>query len=81
MPMSVKKWLRQYAIAFPVLTGFFTLSQYVKGYTLKDSLSFALFWTLISLGIFAVTRAWNFHRNQYCALCNDLPENNNENQP
>ena len=51
--MPVKKWLRQYAIVFPVLTGFFTLSQYVKGYTLKDSLSFALFWTLISLGIFA----------------------------
>jgi hypothetical protein len=79
--MPVKKWLRQYAIAFPVLTGIFTLSQYVKGYTLQDSLSFALFWAVITLGIFAVTRMWNFHRNQYYALCNDLPENNNENQP
>tara|TARA_B100000700_G_scaffold119173_1_gene133974 strand:+ start:1551 stop:1727 length:177 start_codon:yes stop_codon:yes gene_type:complete len=57
MPMSVKKWLRQYAVALPVLTG------------------------IISLGIFAITRAWNFHRNQYCALCNDLPEQKNDNQP
>ena len=57
MPMSVKKWLRQYAVALSVLTG------------------------IISLGIFAITRAWNFHRNQYCALCNDLPEQKNDNQP
>ncbi|OFI35748.1 hypothetical protein BFC17_10705 [Alteromonas lipolytica] len=71
--MPIKKWLRQYAVALPVLTGIFTLSQYSKGYTLTDAVEFALYWALVTLAIFAVSRAWNFHRHQYCGLCKDLP--------
>ncbi|MDC8831332.1 hypothetical protein [Alteromonas gilva] len=73
--MPVKKWLRQYAIALPVLCGIFTLSQYLKGHALEDALAFAVFWACVSLVIFALTRAYNFHQNRYCALCNDLPGN------
>jgi hypothetical protein len=35
---------------------------------------FAITWACITLAIFAVTRAYNFKRNVYCQLCNDLPE-------
>lgn len=74
MQMPIKKWLRQYAFALPALVVLFTFTQYIQGHNLDDSVSFALFWAVVSLGIFAATRAWNFHRNQYCALCNDFPE-------
>ncbi len=73
--MPIKKWLRQYAIALPVLCVIFTLSQYIKGHAIDDSIEFAIFWAFVSLGIFALTRAYNFHQNRYCALCNDLPVN------
>ena len=81
MQMPIRKWLRQYAVALPVLIGIFTLSQYAKGYALDDALEFAVFWALVSLAIFAVTRAWNFHRHQYCALCNDLPVEKQDDKP
>ncbi|WP_296047778.1 hypothetical protein [uncultured Alteromonas sp.] len=37
MLMPLEKWLRQYAIAFPVLTGIFTLSQYVNDLPEKNN--------------------------------------------
>lgn len=72
--MPIKKWLKQYAVAMPLLFALFTCTQYVKGHSLKDSMAFAVTWACITLLIFAVTRAYNFKRNVYCQLCNDLPE-------
>ena len=79
--MPIKKWLRQYAVALPALIALFTFTQSIQGHNLKDSLSFAVFWAVLSLAIFATTRAYNFYRNQYCALCNDLPEERDESKP
>lgn len=79
--MPFKKWLKQYLIAFPVLVGIFTLSQYFKGYNLSDAVEFALFWAVITLGIFAISRAYRFYRNDYCALCNDLPAERSNDKP
>ncbi|NVK55338.1 MAG: hypothetical protein HWE26_06970 [Alteromonadaceae bacterium] len=71
--MPIKKWLGQYAIALPVLCVIFTLTQYLKGHAIDDAIEFAVFWAIVTLMIFALTRAYNFHRNRYCALCNDIP--------
>ena len=63
-------------IIFALLAGI----QYLKGQTLGYSVEFGVIWTVISLSIFAARRAYNFRKNIACQVCNDIP-NQNENQP
>lgn len=70
--MPKKKWLIQYCIAFPLICAFLSLVQYAKGKPLEYAIEFGLLWAAISLLVFAVRRAYNFHKSIDCALCNDL---------
>ena len=52
--------------------------QYLKGQSLEYSLEFGVTWAVISIGIFALRRIYNYRKNINCALCNDLPNSNRE---
>ena len=71
--MPIKKWLFQYLIALPVIALLLSIIQYLKGRTIEYSVEFGILWAVISIGIFAVTRAYNYRKNIQCDLCNDLP--------
>ena len=77
--MPIKKWTIQYLIALPALCALFAGVQYLKGHTVGDALEFGLLWSVISVTIFALRRAYNFRQNIACQMCNDLPTNKNEN--
>lgn len=72
--MPIKKWLLQYLIAWPSLVLILGGVQYLKGRDLGYSTQFGLLWATLSLTVFAITRAYNFRKNVYCAVCNDLPQ-------
>lgn len=67
------RWLRQALVMLIVISPVFALIQFLKGHSLEYSLEFGAFWGVISTVIFSLTRAYNYKRNIYCALCNDLP--------
>lgn len=71
--MPIKKWMKQYLIAWPILVTILGSVQYLKGHGSGYALNFGLSWATLSLFVFALTRAYNFHKNVYCAACGDLP--------
>jgi hypothetical protein len=76
--MPIRKWILQYTLLLPIVLSLLAGVQYLKGRELEYCLEFALIWSLISVGIFAANRAYNFRRNIDCAICNDLPEANDD---
>ena len=72
--MPIRKWILQYTLALPIVFSLLAAVQYLKGRDLEYCLEFALIWSLISVGIFAANRAYNFRKNIDCAICNDLPK-------
>lgn len=74
--MPIKKWTVQYAIALPIIFSLLTGIQYLKGRSLEYSIEFGIFWALVSVAIFAIRRFYNYRKNISCAVCNDLPDNN-----
>jgi hypothetical protein len=72
--MPIRKWILQYTLALPIVFGLLAGVQYLKGKDLEYCLEFGLIWSLISVGIFAANRAYNFRKNIDCAICNDLPK-------
>ena len=71
--MPVKKWILQYCIALPVVFLLLAGIQYLKGRALWYSIEFGMIWSFISVGIFAIRRAYNFKKHIDCQLCGDLP--------
>ena len=76
--MPIKKWIFQYSIALPVIFVLLASVQYLKGRSLEYSIKFGVLWALISVAIFAIRRFYNYRKNINCAVCNDLPSNNQE---
>lgn len=76
--MPIKKWIKQYCIAWPLLVVFLGAVQYLKGRSIDYSIEFGLIWASVSLAIFAFVRIKNYRRGTDCALCNDLPSQNNK---
>ena len=74
--MPIKKWIVQYAIAFPIIFVLLAGVQYLKGQSVYYSIEFGLIWAFVSLLIFAIRRFYNYRKQIHCALCNDLPNNN-----
>jgi hypothetical protein len=72
--MPIKKWLRQYIIALPIIFTLLAGVQYLKGREIEYCLEFGVLWSVISIIIFALRRAYNYRENVYCAVCNDLPK-------
>jgi hypothetical protein len=72
--MPIKKWTIQYLIAFPLILVLLGAVQYIKGHALEHSLEFGLLWTVISIAIFAIRRAYMYQKNIACVVCNDLPK-------
>lgn len=75
--MPIKKWMFQYAIAVPIIFFLLASVQYLKGRSLEYAIEFGIFWSLISVAIFAIRRFYNYRKNINCSVCNDLPSNNN----
>lgn len=76
--MPIKKWIVQYAIALPIIFVLLTSVQYLKGRSLEYSIGFGISWALVSVAIFAIRRSYNYRKNINCAVCNDLPNNNQD---
>lgn len=74
--MPIRKWITQYAIALPIIFVLLAGIQYLKGQSLAYSIEFGVFWSLVSVAIFAIRRIYNYRKNIHCAVCNDLPNNN-----
>jgi len=74
--MPIKKWIVQYAIALPIIFSLLAGIQYLKGRSLEYSIEFGILWALVSVAIFAIRRFYNYRKNINCAVCNDLPDNN-----
>lgn len=72
--MPVRKWILQYCIAMPIIFIVLAGVQYIKGQTLAYAVEFGVFWTCISVALFAIRRAYNFRKNIDCQICNDLPQ-------
>mgnify|MGYP005824287095 CR=1 FL=1 len=75
--MPIKKWIVQYVIALPIIFVLLAGVQYLKGRDLEYAIEFGILWALVTVIIFAVRRFYNYRKNIHCAVCNDLP---NENQ-
>jgi hypothetical protein len=58
------------AVLFVIL--FFV--QYSKGRDVEYSVEFGILWAFLAATIFLGTRIYNYRKNIYCAVCNDLPE-------
>ena len=71
--MPIKKWILQYAVALPIIFALLAGIQYLKGRTLEYAIEFGILWSLISVSLFAIRRFYNYRKNIYCAVCNDLP--------
>ena len=76
--MQIKKWIFQYAIALPIIFSLLTGVQYLKGRSLEYSIEFGILWALVSVTIFAIRRFYNYRKNINCAVCNDIPNNNQD---
>lgn len=50
----------------------------LKGRSLEYSIEFGILWALVSVTIFAIRRFYNYRKNINCAVCNDLPDNNQD---
>ena len=74
--MPIKKWIFQYAIALPIVFVLLAGVQFLKGRSLEYSIEFGVLWSLISVVIFAIRRFYNYRQNINCAVCNDIPNNN-----
>ena len=76
--MPIKKWIVQYVIALPVIFALLASVQYLTGRGLEYSIEFGILWALISVSVFAIKRYYNYRKNINCAVCNDLPNNNQD---
>ncbi|GEN44113.1 hypothetical protein RB215_07400 [Pseudoalteromonas sp. HL-AS2] len=76
--MPIKKWIVQYAIALPIVFSLLTSVQYLKGRSLEYSIEFGILWAWVSVTIFAIRRFYNYRKNINCAVCNDLPDKNQD---
>ena len=72
--MPIKKWILQYLVALPVIFLLLAGVQYLKGRSLNYAVEFGLLWAVVSIGIFALRRYYNYRKNIHCAVCNDLAE-------
>lgn len=72
--MPIKKWLIQYAIALPIVFSLLVGVQYLKGRSLEYSIEFGVLWAVVAVSMFAFRRFYNYRKNIYCAICNDLPK-------
>ncbi|MDO6568982.1 hypothetical protein Q4561_18060 [Alteromonas sp. 1_MG-2023] len=72
--MPLKKWIFQYSIALPLVFLLLAGVQYLKGRTLGYAIEFGIMWSFITVGIFAIRRAYNFRKHIDCQVCRDLPE-------
>jgi len=76
MLMPIKKWIVQYTIALPIIFVLLAGVQYLKGRSLTYAIEFGILWAVVSVTIFAIRRCYNYRKNIACAVCNDLPKNN-----
>ncbi len=76
--MPIRKWVVQYVIALPIIFVLLSGVQYFKDRTLEYSIEFGILWALVSVTIFAVWRYYTYRKNIHCAICNDLPSNNQD---
>ena len=74
--MPIKKWVFQYTVALPLIFVLLSSVQYLKGRGLEYSIEFGIFWALITVFIFAITRVYYFRKNINCTVCNDSPNKN-----
>lgn len=74
--MPVKKWIYQYSVALPLVFILLAGVQYWKGRTIEYSIEFGILWSVLSVLVFALRRAYNYRKNINCAVCNDLPVEN-----
>jgi len=68
----LKKWLIQYALILPTLFLVFSVVQYLKGRTIEYSIEFGIIWSVVTLLIFGITRAYYFKKQVACSVCNDI---------
>ena len=72
--MPIKKWILQYLVILPVVFLLLAGVQYLKGRSLLYAVEFGLLWAVVSIGIFALRRYYNYRKNVHCVVCNDLSE-------
>jgi hypothetical protein len=72
--MGTVFWIRRYVEAFAVAFGVIAVSHLVRGWSVRDSVSEALPWSVISAAVFVAARIWQSRRGQHCAICRDTPE-------
>ena len=76
--MPIKKWTVQYIIALPIIFTLLAGVQYLKGRGLEYSIKFGIFWALVTITKFAITRFYNYRKKINCIVCNDLPKKNQD---
>ena len=72
--MGTTFWIKRF---FTVLMGAFVIIgvvQMLKGHDLPHSVTEAAIWGVIAATVFTVSRLYQSHRGQHCAICKDTPE-------
>jgi hypothetical protein len=71
--MGYKFWVtRALKMFFGVLILLFIV-QLLKQYSVKDSIFFAVTWSILTTSIFIGARLYQSNKGVECALCNDTP--------
>ena len=73
--MGLTFWLRRFLLLFCLAFIVIVCAHLLRGHELVFSLSESLLWATISANIFMVTRIYHSRKGRYCALFNDIAEN------
>ena len=73
--MSLTFWLRRFMLMFFLAFIVVVCAHVLRGHELMVSLAESLLWAVISANIFMFTRIYHSRKGGYCALFNDIAEN------
>lgn len=70
--MNAQFWIRRYLVAFLAAFAVIGFAQFLKGHTLRYSITQAIIWGIITAGVYISAAIYRFRKGQHCALC-DIP--------
>ena len=73
--MGLTFWLRRFLLLFCLAFIVIVCAHVLRGHELMVSLAESLLWAVISANIFMFTRIYHSRKGGYCALFNDIAEN------
>ncbi len=76
--MGTAFWIRRSLVVFAAVFAVLFVVSLLKGRGVEGGLAFSALWALITTAVFTVARVYQSRRGQACALCDDIPAEQDE---